>query len=126
MLKKSIIVLVCLFTIKVETANLVTIQPVPISPQVKTIEQIIDEKAKQYNVPPEVIHAVVKCESGYNKNAIGDFGMSRGLVQIHKTYHPTITDAMAFDPEFSIDFLAKNLSKGKGEMWTCYRMLNVD
>ena len=126
MIYKSIIVLLCLFTIKSDIANAVTIQQVPISPQVKTTEQLIDEKAKLYQVSPIVMHAVIKCESQYNPNAIGDGGHSRGLVQIYDDFHPTVTHAQAFDPEFAITFLAKNLAQEKGYQWTCYRNLNID
>lgn len=125
MIYKSIIVLLCLFTIKSDIANAVTIQQVPISPQVKTIEQLIDEEALQYNVSAGVMHAVIKCESQYNPNAVGDGGHSRGLVQIYDDFHPTVTHTQAFDPEFAITFLAKNLAQGKGNLWSCYKILNL-
>ena len=99
---------------------------VPISPQVKTIDELIEEKAKLYQVSPIVMHQVIKCESQYNPNAIGDGGHSRGLVQIYDDFHPTVTHEQAFDPEFSITFLAKNLAQGNGHLWTCYRNLNID
>lgn len=122
MLQKTIIVIVLLFISKFPLANAVTIEDIGISPRVKTIPELIDEKALQYNVSADVMNKVIFCESSYNTFAIGDGGMSRGLVQIHKKYHPTITDEMAFDEEFAIDFLAKNLSEGRGSMWTCFRL----
>lgn len=68
------------------------------------------------------MRTVIKCESNFNPNAVGDSGYSRGLVQIHSRYWPEITDEMAFDPEFAITFLAEKLSEGKGRLWTCYRL----
>lgn len=125
MIHKSIIVLLCLFTIKSDVANAVTIQQVPISPQVKTIDELIEEKAKLYQVSSMVMHAVIKCESTYNPNAVGDGGHSRGLVQIYDDFHPTITHEQAFDPEFAVTFLAKNLAQGNGHLWSCYKILNL-
>lgn len=66
---------------------------------------------------------IINCESSRNPNAVGDRGNSFGLVQIHLPSHPSITKEQALDEEYAIDFLAKNLSEGKGYLWTCYRML---
>lgn len=84
------------------------------------IKQEIDEQAKKYKVDPKVMHKVIKCESGYNPNALGDGGKSRGLVQIHSAYHE-VSDEDAYDPQYAIEFLAKALSEGKGNLWSCYR-----
>lgn len=84
---------------------------------------LINEKADEYNVSAEVMTKVIACESGFNERALGDAGYSRGLVQIHSKYHPTVTDAQAYDAEFAVEFLAKKLSEGKGSLWTCYRLL---
>jgi soluble lytic murein transglycosylase-like protein len=90
-------------------------------PREKTINELITEKANKYGVSEEVMHAVIKCESTYNKNAIGDQGNSYGLVQIHLPSWKNITKEQALDPEFAISFLAEKLSEGKGNLWTCYR-----
>lgn len=97
-------------------------EPVAITESL-TVEQKISKYADQYGVSEEVMKGVIKCESGFNPNALGDSGRSRGLVQIHAPSHPTITDEQAYDEDFAIEFLAKNLKEGKGSMWTCYRKL---
>jgi hypothetical protein len=84
---------------------------------------LINSKAEQYNVSSDTMLKVISCESGFNERALGDAGYSRGLVQIHSKYHPTVTDAQAYDPEFAITFLAEKLSQGKGGLWTCWRNL---
>ena len=86
------------------------------------IKERIQFYADKYGVSAEVMEKVVSCESGYDPHALGDFSKSRGLVQIHSTYHPQITDEMAFDVDFSLDFLAKNLKAGNGNLWSCYRV----
>jgi len=87
--------------------------------------KLIAEIAIKYEVSQETITKVIACESGYNPNAIGDGGKSFGLVQIHLPSHPTISKEQALNPEFAVDFLGKKLSEGKGNLWTCYRNLNV-
>lgn len=84
-------------------------------------DDLIQKYAEKYDVSEEVLHKVIFCESRYNRYAIGDRGHSRGLVQIYDNYHPTITHEQAFDPDFAINFLAENIKKGKGNMWTCFR-----
>lgn len=66
----------------------------------------------------------IKCEdTSLNTSIRGDFGHSRGLVQISDIYHPEITDKQADDPFFAIDFMAKNFAKGHASEWTCWRNL---
>ena len=85
------------------------------------IKQEIENKAVEYGVSSEVMHTVIRCESQYNPNALGDGGKSRGLVQIHRDYHD-VSDEDAYDPEFAITFLAEHLKAGQGNLWSCYNM----
>ena len=89
----------------------------------EAIRERIDFYANKYGVSAEVMDKVVNCESGYNPTARGDRGLARGLAQIRSDYHPTVTDEQAFDVDFPLDFLAENLAKGRGHLWTCWRML---
>ena len=66
---------------------------------------------------------VIFCESSNNRYAVGDGGKSFGLSQIHSPSHPSVTKEQAFDIDYSINFMAKNISEGRGNMWTCYRIL---
>lgn len=82
---------------------------------------------------------VIACESGYNPTIqshhryktdrphegvrAGEREQSFGLVQIHLPAHPNVSYQEAIDPEFAVDFLAKNLSQGRGGAWTCYNQL---
>lgn len=81
---------------------------------------------------------IISCESGwsvaiqsnhrYTDNAPKGYsaGMreqSYGLVQIHLPAHPNISKEEATDPEFAVDFLAKNIAAGHASMWSCYRTI---
>lgn len=66
---------------------------------------------------------VIFCESSNNPKAIGDGGTSFGLSQIHLPAHPHITKEQAFKPEYAIEFMAKEMSKGNAWKWSCWKKL---
>lgn len=94
--------------------------------------------AKEYGVSATQIANIINCEnrgwnptlqSGlyYKKDRVnegvyeGQREQSYGLAQIHLPAHKNISYSQATDPDFSIEYLAKSLSEGKGSQWTCYR-----
>ena len=85
-----------------------------------TIAGYIQEYAEKYDVSASLLDHVIFCESGGNPKAIGDHNTSFGLVQIHLPAHKDITKDQAFDPAFSIEYLAKEISENHGSMWTCF------
>lgn len=48
---------------------------------------------------------------------------SWGCAQIWLPAHPSVTRAQALNPEFAVDFAARNFSQGRASMWTEYRKL---
>lgn len=87
---------------------------------VDRIKKEIEAVSQEYGVSEDVMNSVINCESQYNPKALGDSGHSRGLVQIHNTYH-AVPDEDAYDPAFAIRFLAQHLKEGNGHLWTCWR-----
>lgn len=93
----------------------------------KKINEVIDEKAKEYGVKASVMKATIACESQgsttvqsyYHSN--GKRELSFGLSQIHLPDHPNITKEQAQDPMFAIEFMAKEMSEGRAWKWTCWR-----
>lgn len=61
---------------------------------------------------------IIQAESKFNPKAIGDRGLSHGLVQIYAPAHPNISIQQAENPQFSVKYLCDNLSLGNGWMWT--------
>lgn len=100
------------------------------------IEALIIKYARIYAVPAETMHAIVACETGgtfdpeIRSEAIYRFNdpkhgivkgtreKSYGLAQIHIPMHD-VTIAQAKDPDFALDFMAKNLAAGHRSWWTC-------
>ena len=103
-------------------------QYVPTLEDVERINAKIEVLAAYYSVSPEIMKHIVYNESRYNVNAVGDINFfcqtsqkyeaSRGLVQINSCFHPIKQDA--YNEDFALDFLAKNLSEGRCHIWsTC-------
>lgn len=109
--------------VQAPSATAATTTAAVVPPKPLTLQEKSDMYATKYNVKPSLMRSVVQCESTFNPDAVGDGGNSFGLVQINLPSHPTITKEQAHDPDFALDFLAKNLAAGKGKLWTCYRML---
>lgn len=120
-MKKTILAGLCLIlTTKFLTSYAVTTTDIPsyAPPREKTISELIDEKALQYNVSASRLYFMIDCESSMNPKAFNPRGeYSVGLSQINLEAHPHITREQAEQPEFAVDFMAENFSKGKYNMW---------
>jgi hypothetical protein len=116
------------------STNTVAEAPIPI-PQ-PTVQELVIKYSEEYDVSATKMMKIMKCE---NTNLDSDFQseltykkgnrwnlpagsreQSYGLVQIHLPDHDDITYEQAIDPDFSVNYLAKNLHEGHGEMWSCY------
>lgn len=106
----------------------------------QAIFEAIETYSKKYGVSAHVMAVVVSCETAgtfnpniqsqarYKRNnprwgvLAGDQEKSFGLAQIHLPDNKDVTLSEATDPEFALEFLARNLAAGRGGMWTCYRI----
>jgi soluble lytic murein transglycosylase-like protein len=93
------------------------------------INALIATYSARYGVSEALMHTIIKAESTYQPEAIGDKGYyckktgqitpSYGLAQINLCFHP-VTVQQAHTPEFAIEFLAKKLARGECYLWsTC-------
>lgn len=105
----------------VATATIVIAKPVskPVS-----IEDKIVYYSDKYDVSAEIISNVISCESTMNPKAINSSRkeFSVGLSQINLMAHKNITVNQAMDPDFSIEFMAKNIKRNP-QWWTCHTKL---
>jgi hypothetical protein len=101
----------------------------PIPPQFKGA---VEQAANQNGLPPAVLAAALARESanfdskyvsGYHVDKTG-----RGIAGIDKKYHPEVTDAQAFDPNFSINWMAQELGnilkRNGGNVYNALREYN--
>lgn len=88
----------------------------------QTIRRIAKEQSFQW---PDYLVKLAKCESGLNPKAVNVTGnkpkqsRDRGLFQINDFYHKNISDAQAFDVEFSTKYTIKLINEGKQGYWVC-------
>jgi hypothetical protein len=88
------------------------------------INQEIEKKAKEYGTSATTLKRIVECESGYvtdvQSHHILSYGREKsfGLAQIHLPSHPDVTYEEAVDPEFAINYLAKNYAQHT-DKWSC-------
>ena len=99
----------------------------PVSPKrvvesVLTINEMITQSAIKYGVSRQILASVIKCESKFNPLAVSKTA-DYGVAQIHLSAHPTITKSQAFNPKWSIDWMAHEFSLGHQSAWTCWRNL---
>jgi len=91
---------------------------------VLTIEQTIRKIAAEKNKNGDLCVRVANCESRLNPLAIHtntDGSRDRGLFQINEKYHPEVTDAQAFDPEYSTRFFCDAVDSGHISWWNASR-----
>lgn len=105
----------------------------PIEPKViliattTPIETLIHEKAEKYNRDPEYLKAIIACESqgsttvqSYHIQKDGTRENSWGLSQINLDWNPNVTKEQAQNPEFAVEFLARNLGTIP---WSCEKLI---
>lgn len=122
MLKHNIMLgFVLIVSLLVSPENAIA-EPAEIVPTPKSIPELVTYYSNKYSVSEVVINKVINCESGFNPNAhnLTSREDSWGLVQINRLAHPHISVEQATNPSFAIEFLAENLSKNNGRIWTCY------
>lgn len=98
-----------------------TISPLPYT--VWNAPVIIEAYAVRYGIPSEPLIGTLRCESGFDKSAVGDKGTSYGVAQIHLPAHPEVSKEEALNPWFAIDWAAYQFSIGNQNIWTCHRQL---
>lgn len=95
----------------------------PVVYNASTSEDIVLSYAVKYGIKGSVFLDTLKCESDLDADAVGDYGTSFGVAQIHLPAHPEITKAEALDPLWSINWAAEEFAAGHAGLWTCYRKL---
>lgn len=101
----------------------------PTTVSADTLQALVQTYAERYDVPYKPIYETMMCESGGDPTVQSGFysngkrERSYGLAQINLDAHPGITLLQAEDPDFALDYMAKQFALGNADMWTCYTML---
>ena len=105
-----------------DTPTIASSSFIQLFPQFEPVRDLITRIAKEYGVSPLLAIKIATCESGLDPSRVGDLrrGVSRGLWQINKRYHPYITDQQAHDPEWSTRWAIQKI-KNKQDIWTCWK-----
>lgn len=91
-------------------------QPAPVEIHTLTLQEKADMVAQSFGISTTTFASLIKNESGWDPNA--DNGYDRGLVQISRIQHPDVTDAQAFDVDFSLNWAAQEIKSGRISGWT--------
>lgn len=80
------------------------------NPNKQQTGQMLDEAAKKYGIPSDILKAIAWKESGWNPDARGDGGQSYGMMQIYKSAHPDYNEQEGMrNPAYNIEYGAKFL-----------------
>lgn len=105
------------------TAYADTIQTVQMVPSfVMDKDASIAYWARLYGASAYEMTQTVSCESNFDPTALNSSSGARGLVQILPSAHKDVTKAQMNDPDWSIQFMAKNWNIHK-RWWECARLL---
>lgn len=86
----------------------------------ETVEEMIRRIAEEETVDPDLAVRVARAESNLNPKAVNvnkTGSIDRGIYQINNQYHPEVTEAQAFDVEFSVRFFCKAFKEGHLSWW---------
>ena len=129
--------LIALDTYTVEQGKVQVVRVVPVQNGGEAhVKELVEIYSKKYNVSKfEMMRTLrnendtFQCErqSGLKYKAGNRWGFpagtiekSYGVAQIHLPDHPTVTIAQAKSCEFSVEFMAKEFSKGRAWQWMGY------
>ena len=93
----------------VEKSNITARQPAPLTDR-QIIANNVQKAAEKYNLPPQLINAVIRAESNFKVRAVSSAG-ARGLMQLMPATAKELGVEDSFDIEQNIDGGAKYLRK---------------
>ena len=131
--------------ININERNDIIIQKQVVQAEKRRFDDLIQNKSSEYGVSFEQMSQIIDCENTerdpllqsrvlYTQaqisrhsdwGEVGEREKSFGLVQIHipacnKWNGKCITKKQAQNPEFAVNYLAHELSNGRGSKWSCY------
>jgi len=91
---------------------------------VQDMKGLATKEAKEHGLNVRRFLKVIERESGWDRFAIGDNGLSHGLAQL---YYPTrdwgIATSSAYDPEIALEIMASAWENGLHRKWSAWVFL---
>lgn len=87
-----------------------------------TIPMLIARYSAIWGVSETKLRNTLFCESQFKVDAISPTG-DYGVAQINLASWPSVTEEEAFNPDFAINFAAKEFAQGNASAWVCYQKL---
>lgn len=73
-------------------------------------DAMLENAARKYGIPPDILKAIAWQESRWKTGAVGDGGKSFGMMQIYSCAHPDYNVREGINnPEYNIDYAARLL-----------------
>lgn len=99
-----------------------------IHPEEYTLEGQVVYFSKLYNTNPALVSKVMECESNGKQSAVGDYGLSRGVMQFQKETFNRLSKLMGEELNYNSSFDQIKLAtwaiaNGHGSNWTAYRAI---
>ena len=91
----------------------------PVTHRNASQSQITADIEYYYPEMADLLICMVKKESDYGKNMVGDHGLAIGYFQIHIDKHP-VSYTCAMDLKCSLDYTVKMIKQNKGFLWTTF------
>lgn len=85
------------------------------------VQAYVQSASQAAGVNPRVADWIVTHESRHHPEATGDGGESRGLWQIHRGWHPEVSDACAYDVTCSTDWSLERIRAGYVDEWSTWK-----
>lgn len=82
------------------------------------IELYASAQAQEAGIDVDRYIGVLRCESRFKRDAVGDHGTSYGIAQIHLPAHPEVSKEEAMDPRFAVGWSIEKW-KENPEIWSC-------
>lgn len=93
------------------------------NPTISEIKLAISYVAKKYLVDESQLMQVIKCESSYRTNAVGDDGLAYGLLQFHKPTFDKFCEGNYYSAKDQLVCAAKMWSQNEKNKlhWSCWK-----
>ena len=104
----------------------ITVSTVEAKTNLLPMREWVLETVKQAGINPVEAEKIIQCESGWNDQATNvntGGSIDRGLFQINNKYHPSVSNACAFDYRCNTEEAIKIYKASAWNAWACAKLV---